>query len=104
MTKLRELLKNDKVQVKEKRIDLLYKEAEKVYKRKIEDIEREMQDLKLEREGLIDLTTLDGDNVEKPQDIDWEYIAHEDINIGIKLKNHEIWIEEAKKRYQELFG
>jgi hypothetical protein len=97
-------LKRNNKQIREDRADAISDDAKRLYKRTIEDEEDRLKKLKREQENMLDLS---GDNAlsTKPAiDFDPKVYVDVDIALGIKIRECEIKLEIAQKRYAYLFG
>lgn len=93
---------NDRIRAD--RAQAIAEDAELMYKREIEDLDVQSKRLKRERDSLLDLSPTNADSLVLATDFDAKSFVQKDIQIGIQLRNLEIKLEIAKKRYAYLFG
>ena len=97
-------LKRNNRQIRDDRASAISEDTELVYKRKIEDLELSIKKMKREQENMLDLSPTNTQSLILASDFDSVQYAEKDIDLGIKIRNTEITLEIAKKRYQYLFG
>lgn len=97
------LVRNNK-QIRDDRATAIVEDTELIYKRKIEDLELLIKKMKREQENMLDLSPTDAQSLVLASDFDSETYVNKDVEIGVKIRNSEIRLEIAKKRYQYLFG
>lgn len=90
--------------IREDRAQAIHEDAELIYKRKVEDLQVRVNRLKRERENLLDLSPTNAQSLVLATDFDAEEYVKKDIELGIDIRNTEIELEIARKRYAYLFG
>ena len=97
------LTRNNK-KIRTDRAIAIAEEAQTQYKREVEDMELQLKRLRREREGLLDLSPTTADSLVLASDFDAKSFVSKDLEIGLKIRNLTIMIEEARPRYEHLFG
>jgi hypothetical protein len=97
-------LKRNNKRIREDRATAISEDAEMIYKREIEDLEMKIKRLSREREGLLDLSPSDANSLVLASDFDAKSFVDKDLKIGVEIRNLEILLEIARKRYKYLFG
>lgn len=97
-------LKRNNRQIRDDRATAIAEDTELVYKRKIEDLELCIKKMKREQENMLDLSPTTTQSLILASDFNSADYVEKDIDLGIKIRNTEITLEIAKKRYQYLFG
>lgn len=97
-------LKRNNQKIREDRATTISSKAKLTYRRKVEDLQVQLDELKNAQEGLLDLSPTDANSLILATDFDADRYATKDINLGIEIRNTEIKLEVAKKRYAHLFG
>lgn len=97
------LTRNNK-QIRSDRAMAISEDTELIYKRQIEDIDLNIKKMKREQENMLDLSPTDAKSLVLASDFDASNYVSKDIELGIKIRNAEIQLEIAKKRYAYLFG
>lgn len=97
------LMRNNK-KIREDRAIAITEDTKLLYKRKVEDIEISISRMKREQENMLDLSPTTADSLVLASDFNSEEYVTKDIDLGVKIRNAEITLEIAKKRYNTLFG
>lgn len=97
-------LKRNNRQIRDDRATAIAEDTELVYKRKIEDLELSIKKMKREQENMLDLSPTTTQSLILASDFNSADYVEKDIDLGIKIRNTEITLEIARKRYQYLFG
>lgn len=97
-------LKRNNRQIRDDRAASIAEDTELVYKRKIEDYELSLKKMKREQENMLDLSPTNAQSLILASDFNSAEYVDKDIDLGIKIRNTEITLEIAKKRFQYLFG
>ncbi len=97
-------LKRNNRQIRDDRATAIAEDTSLVYKRKIEDLELAIKKMKREQENMLDLSPANATSLILASDFDCTEYVEKDIELGIKIRNTEITLEIAKKRYAYLFG
>ncbi|WP_299621980.1 hypothetical protein [uncultured Tenacibaculum sp.] len=96
-------LRRNNDQIREDRAKTIGEDAELIYRRRVEDIELKIKRLTREQEGAIDISPLDKNSLTFA-DFDPESFVIKDIELSLKIRNLNIQLEIAQKRYEYLFG
>ena len=99
-----ESLKRNNKQIREDRAITIVEDAELIYKRKIEDLEQSVKRMKRDQENMLDLSPESATSLKLASDFDAEDYVNKDLELGVKIRNEEIKLDIAKKRYAYLFG
>jgi len=97
------LIRNNK-QIRDDRAIAIAEDTELVYKRKIEDLDLSIKKMKREQENMLDLSPTNAQSLILASDFNSVSYVEKDIDLGVKIRNAEITLEIAKKRYEYLFG
>lgn len=97
-------LKRNNKQIRNDRAESLYEDTELIYKRIIEDLQLEIKKKQRERENMLDLSPANATNLVLGKDFNAEEFVTKDVGLAIDIRNLNIKVEEAKKRYNYLFG
>lgn len=97
-------LKRNNKQIREDRAQAIGDTAQLVFKRKVEDLEISIKQMKRDQENMLDLSPTNTQSLVLASDFDATKYAEKDIELGLKIRNAEITLEIAKKRYEYLFG
>jgi len=96
------LLRNNK-KIRDDRAIAIGEAAQMIYKREVEDTSLKIKQLKRERDAMLDLSPTTADSLVLASDFDAKKFVGKDIEIGIKIRELEIILEIAEKRYKLLF-
>jgi hypothetical protein len=99
-----ESLKRNNKQIREDRAAAIADVAQLKFKRKVEDLEMAIKDMKRERENMLDLSPTNAQSLIVASDFDADAYIAKDVELGVRIRNEEIKLEIAKKRYEYLFG
>ena len=97
-------LKRNNKQIRDDRATAIAEDTQLVYKREIEDLDLSIKKMKREQENMLDLSPTNAQSLILASDFDSNTYTKKDIELGVKIRNAEITIEIAKKRYDYLFG
>lgn len=97
-------LKRNNKQIKSDRATAISEDTQLIYKRTIEDLELSIKKMKREQENMLDLSPTNAQSLILASDFDSNAYTDKDIELGIKIRNSEIKLEIANKRYAYLFG
>lgn len=97
-------LKRNNKQIRDDRATAIAEDTQLVYKREIEDIELNIKKMKREQENMLDLSPTNAQSLILASDFDSNVYTKKDIDLGVKIRNAEITLDIAKKRYSYLFG
>lgn len=98
-----ESLKRNNKKIREDRAIAIAEDAGLLYKREVEDLMLQIKKLKRERENMLDLSPTTADSLVLASDFDSRDFVTKDIDLGVRVRNLEIKLEIAEKRYKELF-
>lgn len=96
-------LQRNNDQIREDRARTIGADSELIYRRRVEDIELKINRLEREQEGLIDISPLDRNSLTFA-DFQPEAFVQKDIEYSLTLRNLNIQLEVAVKRFEYLFG
>lgn len=99
-----ESLQRNNSQIKKDRATEIGEDAQIKYKRTIEDLEQELKQLERERRSMMDLSPTTATSLILASDFNSQSFVDKDIELGVKIRNVEIKLEIARKRYSYLFG
>jgi len=97
-------LKRSNRKIRDDRAQAIGEDTQLVYKRRIEDLELSIKKMAREQENMLDLSPTDAQSLILASDFDSAEYSSKDIDLGVKIRNAEITLEIAKKRYAYLFG
>ena len=97
-------LKRNNRQIRSDRAEAIGEDTELVYKRVIEDLELSIRKMKREQENMLDLSPTNAQSLVLASDFDSSAYVAKDVELGVKIRNTEIKLEIARKRYGYLFG
>lgn len=97
-------LKRNNKQIRQDRAASISEDTELVYRRQIEDLGLCIKKLQRDQENMLDLSPTDSHSLVLASDFDCQKYVNKDVEIGIKIRNTEIKLGIAKKRYAYLFG
>lgn len=97
-------LKRNNKQIRDDRATAIADVAQLKYKRKVEDLEMAIRDMKREQDNMLDLSPTNAQSLIIASDFDAEAYIGKDLELGVRIRNEEIRLEIARKRYAFLFG
>ena len=97
------LMRNNK-QIRRDRAIVIVEAAFINYKRAVEDLEIELKRVMRDRENMLDLSPTNAQSLVVASDFDATGFVQKDIELGVKIRNLEIKLDVAKKRFNHLFG
>ena len=97
-------LRRNNKQIREDRALSIAEDARMLFKREVEDIQTQIKRLKRDRENMLDLGGTDTTKIISPSDFDPKAFVEKDLKLGVDIRQLEIKLEIAQKRYDELFG
>ena len=97
------LIRNNR-KIRQDRAEAIAEDAEVTFKRAVEDIELSIKKMKRERENMLDLAPDHAMSLIVASDFNAKEFVEKDIELGVKIRNAEITLEIAKRRYNYLFG
>lgn len=98
-----ESLQRNNDQIREDRARTIGADSELIYRRRVEDIELKIKRLEREQEGLIDISPLDRNSLTFA-DFQPEAFVQKDLEYSLTIRNLNIQLEVAIKRFEYLFG
>jgi hypothetical protein len=98
-----ESLQRNNDQIREDRARTIGADSELIYRRRVEDIELKIKRLEREQEGLIDISPLDRNSLTFA-DFNPEAFVQKDMELSLTIRNLNIQLEVARKRFEYLFG
>jgi len=97
-------LKRNNKKIRDDRATAIAEDTELLYKRAIEDMNVSLKKLHREQENMLDLSPENTHSLAIALDFNNEEYVRNDIQVGVKIREIEIKLEIAKKRYAHLFG
>lgn len=97
-------LKRNNKQIRDDRAQAIGEDTQLVYKRKVEDLQLSITKMKREQENMLDLSPTNAQSLILASDFNSSEYVQKDIDLGVKIRNEEIKLEIAKRRYEYLFG
>lgn len=97
-------LKRNNKQIKDARAESIISKAQVGYKRVVEDLELSLDEMKRDLDDTLDLAPENSMSLKVASDFDQNAFIEKDLELGLKIRNTEIKVEIAKKRYTYLFG
>ncbi len=97
-------LKRNNKQIREDRATAIAEDTDLVYKRNIEDLQMSLKKMRRDQENMLDLSPHHADSLIVASDFDSKEYVGKDVELGVKIRNTEIKLEIAQKRYGFLFG
>lgn len=97
-------LKRSNTKIREDRATAIVDNTQLLYKRQIEDLQVIIKQTRMEQDNLLDLSPTSADSLVLANDFDAKKYVERDIELGVKIRNLEIKLEIAVKRYAILFG
>jgi len=99
-----ESLKRNNKKIRADRAKALSEDTELMYRRKVEDLELCVRRLKREQENMLDLSPTHADSLVLASDFNASNYVTKDLDLGVKIRNLEIKLTIAQKRYEYLFN
>ncbi len=100
----KESLYRNNSKIRKDRADSIIEDAQLIYKREIEDLEVQMKKMQREQENMLDLSPTNAMNLTLASDFESKVYVDKDIELGVKIRNVNIKLDIARKRYAYLFG
>lgn len=101
---LYESLARTNQQIRQERGTALAEQLETTFRRNIEDLRYDLKDLVRKRTNMYDFSPTNSQSLVMAKDIEARSILKEDSEISLEIRNLEIKLEIAEKRYLELFN
>lgn len=102
--KFLESLRRSNEEVRDERSELINSNARLAYIRYIEHLKTELKRLAIEQEELFDFHSIDGNNIVLGTNFNADLLVASDMNIMAKRLNIQIGLDQAEKRFAELFN
>jgi len=96
-------LKRNNRQIRDDRALAIQEDTQLLYKREMEDLGVTLKRLKRDQENMLDLSPTDARSLVLASDFDSIEYVRKDIDLGVQIRNTQIKLEIAKKRYNYLF-
>lgn len=96
-------LKRNNCKIRADRATAITEDTEIVYKRNIEDLMTSIKKMKREQENMLDLSPENATSLILASDFRSDEYVKKDVELGVKIRNAEIMLEIAQKRYAYLF-
>lgn len=97
-------LKRNNQKIRDDRATSIADDTQLMYKRQIEDLQVSVKRLRREQDNMLDLSPTTADSLVLASDFDSKTYVDKDVELGVKIRNLEIKLEIALKRYAYLFG
>lgn len=97
-------LKRNNKKIREDRAAQIGEDAQLIFKRTVEDIRMDIRKLVREREAMLDLSPTTADSLVLASDFNANAYVQKDLELGVRIRNLEIKLDIAEKRYKYLFG
>lgn len=97
-------LKRNCKQIRDDRATAISEDTQVLYKRQVEDLELDIRKMQREQENMLDLSPTTATSLVLASDFNSSNYVAKDVELGVKIRNSEIKLEIAKKRYAYLFG
>jgi hypothetical protein len=97
-------LKRNNKQIRDDRATAIGEDAQLLYKREIEDLDVSIKRMMREQENMLDLSPENAMSLKLASDFNSKDYVAKDIELGVKIRNAEIKLDIATKRYNYLFG
>lgn len=89
--------------IKKDRAESISEDAQVVFKRTVEDLEIEIKKKRRDRENMLDMSPENALSLMVASDFNAQAFVSKDLELGVAIRNLEIKLEIASKRYDELF-
>lgn len=97
-------LKRNNSKIRADRAQAIGEDAQLLYKRAIEDLQVTIRRMERDQDNMLDLSPENSMSLKLASDFDATAYVEKDVELGVKIRNSEIKLEIAKKRYTYLFG
>jgi len=97
-------LKRNNKKIRNDRAEAIGEDTELIYKRRIEDLQLQIRKMAREQENMLDLSPTSADSLVLASDFNSDEYVAKDVELGVKIRNTEIKLDIAQKRYDYLFG
>jgi hypothetical protein len=97
-------LKRNNSKIRADRAEAIGEDAQLLYKRAVEDLEVSISRMNRDQENMLDLSPESAMSLKLASDFDAKSYVEKDVDLGVKIRNAQIKLDIAKKRYLYLFG
>jgi hypothetical protein len=97
-------LKRNNKQIRDDRATAIGESAQLLYKRAVEDLEVTIKQKRRDQENMLDLSPTNSMSLVVASDFKADQYVKKDLELSVDIRNAEIELEIAKKRYEYLFG
>lgn len=97
------LQRNNK-QIRDDRALAIAQKAKRAFKRTVEDISDGIREMQIARENMLDLSADNKNSLVLAANFDPEQFVKDDLKLGVDIRNAEIKLDIAARRYEYLFG
>ena len=97
-------LKRNNSKIRADRATSISEDTQVVYKRYIEDLVMKIKKMRREQDNMLDLSPTNADSLILASDFKSDEYTKKDVELGVSIRNAEITLEIATKRYDFLFG
>lgn len=99
-----ESLQRNNKQIRADRAEAIGEDAQLIYKREIEDLQVEIRKMERDQENMLDLSPENAMSLKLASDFDAKEYVSKDLELGVKIRNANIKLDIAQRRYRYLFG
>ena len=96
-------LQRNNTKIKKDRAEAIGEDAQVVFKRTVEDLEIEIRKKRRDRENMLDMSPENVLSLMVASDFNASAFVSKDLELGVAIRNLEIKLDIASKRYNELF-
>ena len=96
-------LKRNNKQIRDDRATAISEDTTLLYKRYIEDLQVNIKRMEREQENMLDLSPTNALSLVLASDFDAGAYVQKDVDLGVKIRNEQIKLEIAQRRYKYLF-
>jgi len=100
---LTSLVRNNS-KIKQDRAIAIGEDAQLLYKRKVEDLDVAIKRMKRDQENMLDLSPTNSMSLIVASDFKGEEYVKKDLELSVEIRNSEIELDIARRRYLYLFG
>jgi hypothetical protein len=97
-------LKRNNKQIRSDRALAISEDAQLLYKRAVEDLQVKIKRMQRDQENMLDLSPENAISLKLASDFDATAYVEKDVELGVKIRNAQIKLDIAEKRYAYLFG
>jgi hypothetical protein len=97
------LTRNNK-QIRTDRANAIGEQTQLLYKRQVEDLEVSVKSMKREQDNMLDLSPENAMSLVLASDFKSDEFVTQDVTLGVKIRNEEIKLDIARRRFNYLFG